>query len=139
MSTNDGPKIIDLSRLVMDPREACERYLIPGVREALRRGGEKYGDTWVLNITGDYFCDAEHTIERHVKCELARALQALDYGDREAYLQRLYSAAGYLCVAIAKMTVMDAALAEVDDLLEEADSGDIYDDTPAEGPLGGAH
>jgi hypothetical protein len=104
---SQGGYMTDEQAIRADPRRTFEERIIPGVRAALKRGAEKHGGLWWDQMTGDILYDAEHTIERHVKCELARALQALDYGDRDGYEHRLYSAIGYIAVALTKLHPFD--------------------------------
>lgn len=80
-----------------------EEALSPQVREALERGFEKYGNVWKAHIhTGDLLEDVKHVVDLHIQTRMLEALIALDYGDVELFEEKMASAVGYICNAIAK-------------------------------------
>jgi hypothetical protein len=80
-----------------------EDVLSPQVRQTLERGFENYGNVWKEHIhTGDLLEDVKHVVDLHVQARLLEALIALDRQDINGFEEKMASAVGYICNAIAK-------------------------------------
>jgi len=86
------------------PFDAYIQDLHPAAIEALERGITQYGPTWLKHVDEEQspLWNARHTIEVHAQCRIAQALERLDYGDVEGFIEHLGSAVGYLANAICK-------------------------------------
>jgi len=86
------------------PYNAYVDELHPAALAALERGVEQYGAAWKEHMTWDgMLADAEHTIRVHAQCRISEALERLDYGDVQGFIDKLGSAVGYLANAIHKV------------------------------------
>ena len=86
------------------PLDAYIEYLHPAAMAALTRGVMKYGPVWLEHTQTEQspMWNVRHTIDIHAQCRIAQALERLDYGDVEGFIEYLGSAVGYLANAICK-------------------------------------
>lgn len=86
------------------PLDAYEKLLHPAAMEALERGSKKYKSTWLEHMHSemDILENVRLVIEIHAECRIKEALERLDYGDFDGFLEKMGSAVGYLANAVLK-------------------------------------
>jgi hypothetical protein len=88
----------------IDPRSEFARMALE-VRSLLTNAHEKYGDKWREDMRGSMFADVEHTIDTHIALKLAIAKDAADKSDKDAVIDALNEAVGYIAVLRAKIAL----------------------------------
>ena len=85
-------------------QDAFDRLLLPATQEALKRGAKYYKTTWKEHIHPEMntLQNVQHVIETHAECRIKQALERLDYGDLEGFVELMGSAVGYLANACLK-------------------------------------
>jgi hypothetical protein len=111
------------------PLDAFNEILSQAAVEALERGVEEYGNTWMNHLRADKspLWNADHTIDRHAQTRIKQALERLDYGDTEGFIAYLGSAVGYLANAVCKAVYLDGDLRAVHEAQQEFEDGETLD------------